>query len=130
MTRNRLTLFSLLLLTMAAGLATRSERAAFLPEFVRAYGGDTLWAAALYVLLALLRPSAPTGELLLVTVLMSFAVEFSQLYQADWIDRLRHTFPLGYLLGYGFKWSDLLCYTAGSLLAGGVDRLHSGRRRF
>ncbi len=42
-----------------------------------------------------------------------FAVEFSQLYQAEWIIMIRQTKIGGLILGYGFLWSDLLCYAAG-----------------
>lgn len=128
--RGRLTLFAMLVLTAAVALVTRADRASFLPGFVISYAGDTLWASALYVLLALVRPSAPSSELFAGTLIISLAVEFSQLYQAPWIYNLRHTFPLGYVLGYGFKWSDILCYTAGSLISFTIDRIQTDRRRF
>lgn len=126
--RKRLPLLLLLPLLIAAALATRREEASFLPEFVVRFGGDTLWASATYVLLALLRPSAPPFELFLTTVVLAVIVETSQLIQAEWLVRLRHTFPFGYLLGYGFLWSDLLCYTAGAFLAYIPDRLIRERR--
>ena len=128
--RSRVAVFMLMILVMAAALATRWDRAAFLPEFVKTYGGDTLWAAALYLFVALLRPSAAPVELFLTTVLLSVLVEVSQLYQADWANRLRHTFPLGYVLGYGFKWSDLICYTFGALMSFGFDSWDRSRRSF
>jgi len=128
--RGRLTLFALLVFTASVALVSRSDRAGFLPDFFSLYAGDTLWASALYVLLALMRPSAAPFELFIATLVLSLAVEFSQLYQAPWINGLRHTFPLGYVLGYGFKWSDILCYTAGSLIAYAVDRIQTDRRRF
>ena len=47
------------------------------------------------------------------TLALAFAVEASQLYQADWINAVRDT-PIGALvLGRGFLRSDLVCYTAG-----------------
>lgn len=128
--RGRLTLFALMTLAVAAGLASRSPAADFLPRFLTEYAGDTLWASALYILLALIRPSSSCGELLLVTILISFAVEFSQLYQAGWINGLRNTFPLGHILGYGFRFKDLLCYTSGALLSFTVDSIQRGRKRF
>lgn len=118
------------MLCLVAALVTRSPRAAFLPEFIKMYAGDALWASGLYFLIALLRPSAPPYELLVSTALISYAVEASQLYQADWIVELRHTFPLGYVLGYGFLWSDIVCYTAGALMAFLLDRALRARRSF
>lgn len=128
--RGKLTLLALLVLIVAAALASRSDRAAFLPGFLRAYAGDTLWAAALYVLLAVLRPSTPPFEIFLGALILSLAVEFSQLYHAPWIDGLRHTFPLGYILGYGFLWSDVICYSAGVSAAYLIDRMQTERKRF
>ena len=43
-------------------------------------------------------------------------IEFSQLYQENWIIEIRNT-TLGHLvLGQGFLWSDLLAYTFGSII--------------
>jgi glycopeptide antibiotics resistance protein len=60
-----------------------------------------------------------TGKVMAAALLLSYAIEFSQLYQADWINALRHTTLGGLVLGFGFLWSDLVCYTAG-VLAGGL----------
>lgn len=128
--RGRLNILALLVLAAALALVSRSGWVTFLPQFVVLYAGDTLWASALYLLLALLKPSAPPFDLFISTLVISLGVEFSQLYQARWINNLRHTFPLGYVLGYGFKWSDLVCYTAGSLVSFTIDKVHTGRRRF
>jgi len=47
------------------------------------------------------------------TLLFSFGIELSQLYHSPWIDALR-SYPLGGLiLGFGFLWSALVCYTMG-----------------
>ena len=40
-------------------------------------------------------------------------VELSQIYQAEWINAIRDTRIGGLILGFGFKGSDLLCYTLG-----------------
>ena len=44
---------------------------------------------------------------------MSVAVEISQLYHAPWIDSIRQTTLAALILGFGFLWSDLVCYAAG-----------------
>lgn len=119
--RSRLKLFFLLLLVVAAGLFSRSDYASVLPQFLQTYAGDTLWSLALYIFLAFVSPRAGAKELLLVALLISFGVEFSQKYQADWINSLRNTTPGGLILGFGFKWSDLLCYTAGILFGFVID---------
>jgi hypothetical protein len=44
-------------------------------------------------------------------------VEFSQLYQAPWINAVR-AHPLGHMvLGSTFNWGDLAAYTVGAVLA-------------
>jgi hypothetical protein len=49
------------------------------------------------------------------------------LYHAGWIDAIRATRLGGLILGYGFLWSDLVCYAAGvglgAILEWGVARL-------
>ena len=125
--RSRVKLFFLLLLVVAAGLFSRSEHASVLPVFLQTYAGDTLWALALYIVLAFVSPSAGSKELLMLSVIIAFAVEFSQLYQAEWINSVRHTRAGGLLLGYGFKWSDLLCYSSGILLCFVIDNQRRNR---
>jgi len=52
----------------------------------------------------------------------AYGVEFSQLYQADWINSLRQTTLGGLVLGFGFKWSDLVAYTLGIFLGAYLNR--------
>ena len=121
-TRPRLLYLALLLLTIALGLATRQGPWLF-PGFVATYAGDALWAAAVYWLLAILRPRARTRVLAAVAGGLSLAVEVSQLYHAPWIDAVRATRPGALVLGHGFLWSDLACYATGIGLAALLDTL-------
>ncbi len=121
MRRSRLKLFILLLVVIILGLLSRSSYATGMPEFIQLYSGDTLWALALYILFAFVSPEVGAKELLLVSLLVAFGIEFSQLYQADWINSLRSTKLGGLVLGFGFKWSDFICYTVGILLGFIVD---------
>jgi hypothetical protein len=107
--------------TVALGLATRRFRGA-LPDAVGAYGGDVLWAAMVYLLAAALRPRASVWRLAAGAAIFSLAVELSQLYHAPWIDAVRQTRVGGLVLGFGFLWSDLACYSAGIALAALLDR--------
>ncbi len=63
----------------------------------------------------------PAKAIALTTLLFSFAIEFSQLYHAPWIDSLRATRLGGLVLGFSFVWSDLLCYSAGVLIGAFVE---------
>ncbi|MCP5520598.1 MAG: DUF2809 domain-containing protein [Verrucomicrobiales bacterium] len=119
--RNRLTTGALLAVVIATGLFSRSALAERLPAFIVTYAGDTLWAVALFLFIGFVRPGIPTGTAACVTVAIAFAVEFSQLYQADWIRTIRHNRIGALLLGNGFLGSDLVCYTVGCLLGVMVD---------
>jgi len=109
---------ALLVPTVALGLLSRTSVAAKTWPFFAEYGGDTLWAAALFFLIGLaVGPRLPLPQRAVLAVLLSFVVECSQLYHAPWIDALRATLPGKLILGQGFLWSDLLCYACGVLLA-------------
>jgi len=63
------------------------------------------------------------------TIAIAFAVEYSQLYHAAWIDSIRQTRIGGLVLGSDFLWSDLVCYAVGVGIAALLDALIVGRRR-
>jgi uncharacterized protein DUF2809 len=110
--RSRARTLAAIVLLIVLGLASRRWAHA-LPHFVAEYAGDTLWAAMIFELAALFRPSARTGYLLLAAWLVSVGVEVTQLYHSPWVDAVRGTRLGGLVLGYGFLWSDVVCYTAG-----------------
>ena len=105
---------------IVVGLATRRYRSV-LTATVGGYVGDALWAVMVFLLLALIRPSAKTTILAEIAALISFGVEVSQIYHAPWIDSLRHTTLGGLALGYDFDWRDLICYAAGIAVAAELD---------
>ena len=109
-------------ITAALGIASR-QYASLLPELIARYAGDTLWALAAFIGCALLVPHGRRGRLALAALLLAYAVEISQLYHAAWLDALRNTRIGGLLLGHGFLWSDLLCYTVGVGLAVALEPL-------
>jgi hypothetical protein len=110
------------LIVLGIGLASRTFARPWSPDWMLLYGGDALWAAALYGFVLLWRRSMGPNQMFLITYVLSCLVEFSQLYQAPWINQIRHTVPFNFILGQGFLWSDLVAYAIG---AGGmwwVDR--------
>jgi len=94
------------------GLASR-KLGEYLPGFVAEYAGDTLWAAMVYYGLRFLFPATNILKTMIFALLFSYAIEISQLYQAEWINNIRNTTIGALVLGHGFLWSDLVCYTAG-----------------
>jgi hypothetical protein len=116
----RRTSLVLAVLVLALGLASRSKSLPW-PPFFAAYAGDTLWALLVFLLLRFVAPARPVLHVAGAALAFSFAVEFSQLYQAPWLNAVRGTRPGRLVLGAGFLWSDLVCYTAGVLLGLGLS---------
>jgi hypothetical protein len=58
-------------------------------------------------------PRQSTWTVATLAVAFSITVEHSQLYDAAWIDAMRKTTIGGLILGFGFLWSDLTCYSVG-----------------
>lgn len=121
--RKRLVYALLIAAVIPAGLASRSSLAIHLPSFLATYAGDTLWSLTLFLSICFLFPGIRSVVAALLTVVISFSVEISQLYQADWINSIRGTRIGALFLGVGFKWSDLLCYTVGALMGLAGDLL-------
>jgi hypothetical protein len=101
---------------IVAAFATRAGWP-WIPRFVADYGGDTLWALMVFVVLRALAPRRPPIQSALAALAIAYLCELSQLYHATWIEAVRSYRLGGILLGYVFSWSDLVCYTVG-ILAG------------
>jgi hypothetical protein len=106
--------FYLVLVLVVIGLGLASRRfAAALPSVLGKYPGDALWALMVFLLVGCLAPRWPSFRVALIALGLSFAVEFLQLYQAEWITSIRKT-TLGHLvLGSHFHAMDLLAYVVG-----------------
>ena len=118
--RSRPAYLTLAVAAIAMGLASRRFADAF-PEAVRLYAGDVLWAAMVYFVGAVIWRRATVARLAAGTLVFSLLIETSQLYHAPWIDAVRATRLGGLVLGYGFLWSDVVCYAVGVGLAAGID---------
>lgn len=61
-----------------------------------------------------------------ISLALAFLVEISQIYHAPWIDSIRQIMLGGLVLGFGFLWTDLVCYSVGiaigSLAEWGIRR--------
>jgi hypothetical protein len=112
--------FGLAIGTVLLGLASRQFRSE-LAWILAEYAGDTLWAAMVYLFAAAIWNTANPARLAVGASAFSLAVELSQLYEAEWINAVRATRFGRLVLGYGFLWSDLVCYVAGVALAVGID---------
>lgn len=118
----RLKYFSLTILTMILGLLSRKFMA-YLPNLIAPYLGDVLWATMVYFGFRFLFPKNKAEICFLIAIIFSFAIEISQLYQAQWINNIRSTTLGALILGHGFLWSDLICYTIGVSIGYFTDKI-------
>ena len=118
--RSRWLIAILALLVIAVGLASRRGLVQF-PAVLGNYPGDALWAWMVLLCVAWVRPAITCGRLVGVSLVIAFAIEFLQLYQAPWMQALRAN-KLAYLvLGNGCDPLDLLAYVVGIALGATVD---------
>lgn len=116
MINKRINYFLLYLLTIPIGLATRKKPECFLPVIAK-YGGDILWAACFFFFFRIFFIQKKLWQVAVFTYLFAVLIEISELYHAPWIDEIRRTFLGKMILGFGFLWSDIVCYAIGILLA-------------
>lgn len=118
--RNRILYLALALCVVFIGLASRHIHGLF-PQFLGKYPGDALWTLMVFFGLGWLLPQGSTARLATYALTISFVVEFTQLYQAPWINAIRST-AIGHLvLGSGFGWIDFIAYTVGASIGLGAD---------
>ncbi|MBY0097341.1 DUF2809 domain-containing protein [Mesobacillus maritimus] len=110
-----------LVLTILLGLASR-RYGEFLPVLVAENAGDTLWAMMVYFGFRFLLVDKSLSYSFWLSILFSFGIELSQLYQAGWINQIRGTTIGALVLGKGFLLVDLLRYTIGVFLAASLDK--------
>ncbi|MEA3213437.1 MAG: hypothetical protein QOE70_6494 [Chthoniobacter sp.] len=124
--RRRVRYAVLAILVVALGMLWRSRLVAFSPFLIK-YGGDVLWAMMAFLGCGILMPKRKTWQVALVALIFAFGIEFSQLYHAPWIDRIRARRLGALILGSTFNWPDLPAYSAGIGLAAGLESVF--RRR-
>lgn len=110
--RNRWLYLFMMFIVMGFGLASR-RYPQFWPDFIATYAGDTLWALLVFLLIGFIWPSLSIFKAALIALSFSLIIELSQLYHAPWLDELRRQTWIALVIGRGFLWSDLVCYTVG-----------------
>lgn len=118
--RNRVVQCLALALVIATGLLWRSGWLP-LPPFLVKYGGDSLWALAVFLGLGFTFPRGTTFRIALGAVAISWVVEFLQLYHAPWLDAIRATLPGRLILGRTFNAPDLVAYVIGVVAGAAVE---------
>ncbi|MEK3672147.1 ribosomal maturation YjgA family protein [Paenibacillus sp. FSL R10-2771] len=120
--RSKLIYCGAVMLAVMLGLGTRAY-ADQLPRFVSGHFGDAIWAGMIYLAFRVLLTRYPLKVSLILSLCFSFGIEFSQLYQAEWIIHVRSTTAGGLILGQGFLRIDLVRYTAGILFCYVIDQI-------
>ncbi len=111
MKKKRVVYFSLVCIVILLGLISR--QLSFVPLFI----GDLLWAVMMFFIVRVIFPERAPILIVFMSLILCYAVEISQLYQAEWINSIRQTLPGRLILGQGFLWTDIVSYTIGILLA-------------
>ena len=115
MQRNRCLYALLILLVMGTGLVWRSHLLPLSP-FMSKYGGDALWALLVFFGFGFVFNRISTLRLSGISLCFAWAIEFSQIYHAPWLDAIRATRPGHLVLGSTFNWPDLPAYAFGIAL--------------
>jgi Protein of unknown function (DUF2809) len=93
-----------------------------LPAFVVKYGGSILWAAMVYLSVALAAPSLSRSRAAMIAASIAACVELFRLVHAPWLDDFRLTTAGALLLGRIFSLWDMLAYGAGIIFGVLLDR--------
>ncbi|WP_276576039.1 DUF2809 domain-containing protein [Oceanirhabdus seepicola] len=115
MKRNRLVYVFFIIIVMGLGLASR-KWGYMLPEVISKYSGDTLWAIMVFLIMGFIFKDKPIWMTAAFAIAFSGSIEISQLYHGEFIDSIRGTRLGGLVLGYGFLWSDIVCYIIGIMI--------------
>ena len=113
--RKRVLYLVLIIIIMILGVCSR-KYGQYLPKITSEYSGDILWALMVYWGFGFLFSKSSIKYITVISLIFSFGIEISQLYQAKWINTIRETTLGALILGHGFLFSDLVCYTIGILI--------------
>ena len=118
--RNRIIYGIAIIVTILVGLFSRSD-IVLMPQFVLLYVGDGIWAMLVFWLVCFFKPDWSLKYRIAAALVFAYAIEFSQFYQADWLNQIRYTRLGGLILGFTFLPSDLVAYTVGIAVGAGLD---------
>lgn len=93
------------------------------------YGADSLWALLVFLGIRFLMPRWSVWRAAGAATAFSFAIEFSQLYHAPWIDAMRRTTLGALVLGDVFNWPDFGSYIVGIACGVAIDGLYNTHAR-
>lgn len=124
--KNRIVYIFIFLFVIILGISSRAF-SDVLPVFVSRHFGDALWASMVYFGCRILFLKKGLFVSVVLSVVFSYGIEFSQLYQAEWINSLRSTMLGALILGKGFLSIDLIRYVIGIVCSWVIDRYYQIR---
>lgn len=97
--------------------------------FIRPYGGDVLVEILIYCFVKsiLSTPAVPTA---LVVLAFCYAIEIGQYFHYVELLGLQNSKLARIVMGIGFSWIDMLCYTAGMLIVLLAERVAHSVEKF
>ncbi len=116
--RHRIHYLGLIFFTIIVGLFSRTKYLPY-PDFM--WVGDLCYGLLIFFIIGFLYPDRSKLGVGMVAFFLCCLIEFSQLYQAEWIILVRETTMGSLILGHGFLWSDLLAYGVGVVLGIAIE---------
>lgn len=113
--RYRLALLVSLILVIPLGYGARFYLSTN-QEWLRNLLGNIAYESFWILLVAFLFPQVSLLRTAIGVCLATFAIEFMQLWQPDWLQTIRATLPGKLVLGNSFVWADFPQYAFGSLV--------------
>ncbi|MGQ7887928.1 ribosomal maturation YjgA family protein [Paenibacillus sp. WC2504] len=110
-----------IVVTIVLGLSSRRFPNVF-PDIIAVNAGDILWASMIYFGFRFICTKRSLAWAVGWSVIFCFGIEFSQLYQAEWIVAVRRTVVGSLILGRGFLTIDLARYVIGIAAAWLFDK--------
>jgi len=123
--RNRINYLFLIVFTILLGLFTRTK---YFPEYLYTFFGDYLYALMFFFIIGFVFVRMNTLLVAVISIAICFIIEFSQLYQAPWIQSIRENTLGGLILGNDFYWRDLPSYVLGGLTGLFLEKLFNRNR--
>ncbi|MGG5254224.1 DUF2809 domain-containing protein [Neobacillus sp. SM06] len=123
LSRKKIRVYYIVAITITIFLGLASRKYGFLLfTFIAENAGDMLWATMVYFGFRFLFVHNRFATAIWLSFIFSFAIKFSQLYQADWINHIRGTLLGALILGKGFLFADLIHYSVGIVFAAFLDK--------
>ncbi|WXR62962.1 DUF2809 domain-containing protein [Peptostreptococcaceae bacterium AGR-M142] len=126
--RRRKPFIILIILCILIGLVLKFLNIKIHP-LVNDYGADFLWSMMMYFIIAFLLKRTRSRNILIISILICFSLEFLQLIETPQLLELRKDPFFRLVFGTTFLVSDLIIYFLGNVLAFIIEKLFLKRKK-